>query len=212
MSALPMETICCSPPESVPETCADLSFKRGKSPYTSSSRDSIFHGPFPVMKVRAQGQIIRDAETGKQLPALGNHGYPFFDNGGGGKPFNGLSLKSDIPFGRRHNPRHRLEQGGFPGAVGTDDGYDTALPHMKRHALQGANRPVKDLDFSASRTGLFIAQIRLDYAGVRPNGRRWTLGNFGPVIQDQDFIGNGHDHFHVMLHQDHGNAPFYPGP
>src|SRR4030095_3555009 len=56
--------------------------------------------------------------------------------------------------------------------------------------------------------GLAVTEIRLDDARVRPHLVRRALGDLLAHVEHGDAIGDVHDHAHVVLDQDDGDAPF----
>src|SRR6266850_4498459 len=60
---------------------------------------------------------------------------------------------------------------------------------------------------TSRRVGFRLSEVRLDHARVGPNLVRRALGNLLAHVQDRDPVGDVHDHAHVVLDQDHGDAP-----
>ena len=69
MSARPMASICCSPPESVPATCARRSASRGKSSSTRARSDGT---PESDARVGAHREVLLDGEAREHAAPLGN--------------------------------------------------------------------------------------------------------------------------------------------
>src|SRR2546428_1814076 len=60
---------------------------------------------------------------------------------------------------------------------------------------------------SSSADGLGLAEICLDDARVRPHIVGRALGDLLAHVEHRDTVGDVHDHAHVVLDQDHGDAP-----
>src|SRR3989442_10130492 len=59
----------------------------------------------------------------------------------------------------------------------------------------------------SSADGLGLAEIGLDDAWIRPHVVGGALGDLLAHVEHRDAIGDVHDHAHVVLDQDHGDAP-----
>src|SRR4029450_2310974 len=76
-------------------------------------------------------------------------------------------------------------------------------------AFRRSNRESVVSATGASGAGvLAVTEIRLDDARVRPHLVRRALGDLLAHVGEGDAIGDVHDHAHVVLDQDDGDAPF----
>src|SRR5262247_2933532 len=79
----------------------------------------------------------------------------------------------------------------------------------RSRAFRRSNRERVISATGASGAGvLTVAEIGLDDARVRAHLVRRALGDLLAHVEHGDAIGDVHDHAHVMLDQDHGDAPF----
>ena len=108
------------------------------------------------------------------------------------------------------------------GPVRADQGDDLPLVDLKRYPFQGMDMPVVAVDILNCQAGschfllmlsgnCAAAQVGLDHPGVAADLRRRALGDFLPVIHDADILGNVHDHPHIVLDQQDGDAHFHRG-
>ena len=71
ISARPIASICCSPPDIVPAVCRRRSFSRGKSAKTRST--SLAHRRAVAADVRAHREVLLDRQRAEHAAALGHH-------------------------------------------------------------------------------------------------------------------------------------------
>src|SRR5215510_2987419 len=60
---------------------------------------------------------------------------------------------------------------------------------------------------ASRRVGLRLSKVRLDHPWVGPDLIGCALGDLLAHVQHRDAVGDVHDHAHVVLDQDHGDAP-----
>ena len=86
INALPMASICCSPPERVPALCPDRAFNTGKTSHTQSSVSRrVF---LAVFTEAPTSRFSRMLMRGKSLLPSGTMQIPFSTILWGGKPVN----------------------------------------------------------------------------------------------------------------------------
>src|SRR5262252_7590512 len=79
----------------------------------------------------------------------------------------------------------------------------------RSRALRRSSRERVVSATGASGAGvLAVAEVRLDDARVRAHLVRRALGDLLAHVEHGDAIGDVHDHAHVVLDQDDGDAPF----
>ena len=91
-------------------------------------------------------QIFFDAHILQDLPAFRYEGYAFMDDLIGFRTRKGRPFKADFPFPGRHQPHNGFHGRRFPGAIGTDEGNDTAFPYGQADTLEGHDAAVSGYD------------------------------------------------------------------
>src|SRR3989338_6270595 len=88
-------------------------------------------GPFvghPAVAAASEGaghqHVVQDRELGEEPDELERAGDPAPADAAGRPPGDGLALEPDLAAGRADAPRDGVEEGGLPGAVGTDEADD----------------------------------------------------------------------------------------
>ena len=109
--------------------------------------------------------------------------------------------------GDRLDAGEAAQQRGLAGAVGADDGDDLAGVDREVDAVQHLDAAVagaQALDVKHGRPP--VPEVGLDDLGVAADDRGLALGDLLAVVEDDDVVRDAHDHLHVVLHEQDGDA------
>ena len=144
ISARPIASICCSPPDIVPAFWFSRSWSRGNSSKTRSRSSEVVRTA-PV--VGAEIEVLADRHPGEAVPALGRRARcPRSTIWWAGTRVMSSPPKRDRARARRRQPRDRAQRRRLPGPVGADQRDDLALLDGQRHALQRLDLAVVRVD------------------------------------------------------------------
>ena len=144
ISALPMASICCSPPESDRAHCLRRSFSRGK--WWNTSSRSLAISALSRAQEGAGAQILLDRQVGKYAAAFGHMRDAERHDLLRRKPVDALAGEDDLAPAEPHKARDRPQGGALAGAVGADDGDDAAVGHVHVDAFERGDLVVVDVD------------------------------------------------------------------
>ena len=124
ISARPMASICCSPPDSVPPFCATRSLRRGNSAEHALEVRSLLRGRAGE---GAHLEVLEDRQAREDPPALGRVADAQLDElvRGDGCEMS-APRSSTVPCAGWQQPADRLERRRLAGAVGADERDDLA--------------------------------------------------------------------------------------
>ena len=143
ISARPMASICCSPPDMVPASWSLRSCRRGKMVNTLSMSASDVG--LVVADVGAHLQVFGDGHAGEHAAAFGHHGQALLDQVPGTLAPDALAQVFDVAIVDRQDAGDGLHGGGLAGAVGADQRDQFAFAHFEIHALDGLDAAVGHL-------------------------------------------------------------------
>src|SRR5210317_1042188 len=67
---------------------------------------------------------------------------------------------------------------------------------------------ISGLKSQFGKSGVRASQVGIDHMLIMLNLFRWTLGNLGAKVQDEDAIRDIHHHSHIMFKENYGHSPF----
>ncbi len=110
--------------------------------------DPLEVGLDPVIApaVGAHHEVLLDAQTLEDAPALGDMGDPAKHDLVGGHAGQRLVVERDRALPRRHQPGNGLERGRLAGSIVAEDGDDFAAAHLDPDALEGVDLVVEDVE------------------------------------------------------------------
>ena len=173
VSARPMASICCSPPESSPARRSISRSSAGK--YSQRARD------VGVPACGAEAQVLGDGQLEEQRSVLGDVREAGARDLVRGPVRHALPEHLDVAGDDRQQPRHRQQRRRLAGAVRSEQHDDLAAVHREREVADDgdavvAGRQAADLeadDPSWPFLGSRRAEVRLDHVRVaRHLGRR----------------------------------------
>ena len=145
ISARPIATICCSPPESVPACCDLRSARRGKE--RVDTLEVALHLLVAARALeRAHLQVLEHAHPREEPPPLGRLRDPELHDLVRGPIRDLLALEADRSPPRAVEAVDRAERRRLAGAVRADQRDDLALPDVDRDALERFDRAVVGVD------------------------------------------------------------------
>ena len=129
ISARPIASICCSPPDSVPPSWWVRSRSRGKRSITRSTSglDRLL-----VAGEGAHLEVLEDGHPREDPASLGGVADADHDELVGSGPRDVLALEDDVATARVEQAADRLEGRRLAGAVRPDQGHDLALLDRER--------------------------------------------------------------------------------
>ena len=123
ISARPIASICCSPPESRLAMLSMRSASRGNSAHTLSK----VQGSADVAAVGGGGdQVLARGQVRKHLPSLRHQADAQLGHAVGRQPADLLAVEPDRAGGRRRQPHDRAHGGGLAHAVAAHQGHHLA--------------------------------------------------------------------------------------
>ena len=142
MSARPMATICCSPPESVPGELA---------PALVQEREERVHafvvlGIAAAVEVGAHLEVLEDGHRAEQPPVLGDDRHSLANAVARRPPRDILAGERDRARARADDPEHRLQRGGLPGRVAAEQADELARADRQVRVLEDVHLPVVGVD------------------------------------------------------------------
>ena len=129
--ARPIASICCSPPESEPASCAWRSFSRGNSANTRSS-DHDAAGA----RLRRHHQVLAHGERAEHAAALRHQADALAGDGLGREPRDRLAEQRDRAAARPQKPHDGRHAGGLAGAVAAEQAEQAAGLQREADAVQ----------------------------------------------------------------------------
>ena len=125
ISARPIASICCSPPDSVPAFCVRRSFSRGNRSKTRSMSVAIV--ALVVAQERAELEVLRAPScAGRCAGPPGSGRCPARTTSCAFEPVISLALEVHLAASRLEQPGDRAHRGRLAGTVGADQGDDLA--------------------------------------------------------------------------------------
>ena len=112
-----------------------------------------------------------------------------------------------------HDARDGEQRGALARSVGAEQRDDFARPDLESNLLENLDRTVTGVDLGKSEHGdavlpgallALVAEVGLDHRGILPHLFRRAVRDGHAVVEDENFVGDRHHHFHVMLDQKHG--------
>ena len=143
ISARPIASICCSPPESVTPMLPPRSASRGNSTWIFSS---VQGSGFPRRLPEAATRFSRTVRFGKIWRPSGHQADAEFCNLVGGKIARLLPAEADRAGARRRQPHDGADGGGLAHAVAAHQRDHLARLDRQRHAEQHLAQAVAGLD------------------------------------------------------------------
>jgi hypothetical protein len=98
------------------------------------------------MNVSAKHQIVHDRGVGKEFNILKSAGDSLSGDTVRSFPHQILTIQGDFPMIRFIYSIDQIEDGGFAGSVGTDNGKDGILFHLKTDIVDGRQTPETDVE------------------------------------------------------------------
>ena len=120
-------------------------------------------------------------------------------------------IQQNLPLGGIHQTGDRHQRRGLSGAVGTDQGNDAVVRHLKRDTVQCRNVSVIHLEIfhlqhklplRSAKSGAF-SEIGFLHLLVVLNFLRIALAKLLTVVQHHNVVANVHNEFQVMLNDDY---------
>ena len=133
------ETICCSPPDSIPARSFQRLARNGNS---DAARSRISRRSWRDAPRSPTTRFSATVRPGEQRPALGDEDQPAAGAGVPRQRCHVLAVEEHRPGACLDDTGDRRRQRGLPGAVGTEDRADGAGGHLERHVAQGPQRAV----------------------------------------------------------------------
>ena len=127
--ARPMASICCSPPDRVPATCLQRSFRRGKlliDLLDGVSDLALGAGIGAHLQILLHGQLEEDPASFRA------ERHALADDLVGGGAQQGGTLEFDGAGARLQQTADGVQGGGFAGAVRADQGDDLTLVYTSK--------------------------------------------------------------------------------
>ena len=163
ISARPIASICCSPPDSVPPTWVRRSASRGNVSNTQSScsRCSALRREFPP--VATHFEVLGDGHPGEHAAALRRLDQAVGDPAVRLDPGDVLALEPHRARRQRPQTRDGAHHRGLAGTVGAQQRHQLALAHRQRNTVQRFDSAVVHDD---------VADLEQDRPGRRRRFRR----------------------------------------
>src|SRR2546428_10567832 len=212
MSARPIASICCSPPDSVPAFWRRRSKRTGNSSYTRASAAATRAGSATVY-----APISRFSSTviwGKTSRPCGTYARPRRSTRSGRIPVISSPLKTTRPLFGRRNPTIVLNAVAFPAPLGPITVTISPTPTLSE--TQDVDRAVAPDELvggeelrahTAARVRHGSAtEVRFDDALVGLDHARRPLGDLLAVVQHEHGLAEPHDDLHVVLDEQDGLA------
>src|SRR5258705_4223175 len=209
MSARPIASICCSPPDRVPATWVTRSARRGNNPKTRSRSPAI-----PASLLR-YAPIVRFSRTVRRLKLRrpsGTCATPRATIACGGTSRSDRSWRVMAPRVGWSSPEIVLSVVVFPAPLLPRSVTISPCPTSRPTPLSARISPYDTSSDSTlstrlrPRPGAALAQVGFDHRRVALDLARRPLGDLLAVIEHRDPVGDLHDHAHVVLDQDNGDA------
>ena len=208
ISARAIATICCSPPESVPASCARRSYSSGKS--VVDALEVLLRRP--AAQVRAHLQVLEHRHRREQPAVLRDDRDPAADPVRVGRRVTSSPPSSTLPGPRPDDPEDRLQRRRLPGRVAAEEAHELALAHLDVHVLEDVDQPVVGVDPLESeqraRRSRSFPRRRSERRGRPrpPSGRsrplERALGDLHAVVERDHAVGDALDDVHVVLDQE----------
>ncbi len=117
-------------------------------------------------------------------------------------------MPGDFSAAHRHDASDGEKRGALAGAVGSEQRDDFPRADFKRQVLEHFDGAISGADLVELQHGAlrgdFLAEIGLDDLRVVAHFFRRAVGDLHAVVEDENFVGNGHDDFHVMFDEQDG--------
>ena len=172
-----------------------------------------------VDDVGAHLQVLGDREAGEDAPAFGHQAQAGLVHDVRGQVADVLAFQQHLALAGVQQAGDGAQGGGLAGAVGADEGDDLALLDREGDAHQGMDVAVVGVDVfqfeqahgclltpTGRGAGGALAKVGFDDLRVRGDLRGQALGDLLAVVHHVDVLGNVHDHLHVVLDQQDGDA------
>ena len=141
ISARPIASICCSPPDSEPASWACRSYSRGNS---RNTRSIVQSGPppFACADLRRDHQILAHGQRAEHAPALRHETDALARDDVGREAGDRLAVQADRAAARLEEAHDRRHAGGLAGAVAAEQAEQaTRLQRERaRRAARGCRR------------------------------------------------------------------------
>ena len=165
ISARPIISICCSPPDSVPACCL-----RTLAQAREIVIDALELGRLRCLRrwqPGAERQIVaRRSCSGKISRPSGTCTMPRATMPVDRKAAEILALEPDAPAGQRHDAGDAVERRGLAGAVGAEQAHDLAGRDGERHVLERADLAVARRDGPRAQACAALPEIGLDHLRI----------------------------------------------
>ena len=145
ISARPMASICCSPPESVPASWLRRSRRRGNRLNTRCAM-LLDACPLAAEAVGAHVQVFVHSEGREYLAPFGRVRDAQVDDLVGGHVTDRAACYPHIPLAGAEQPADGAQDRGFARAVRPNQRHDLPRPHGKRDPLEGMHVSVVGVD------------------------------------------------------------------
>src|SRR5216683_3047907 len=212
MSARPIASICCSPPESVPASCVMRSLRRGKSSKTRSMSFWI-----PAASFRRNAPIRRLSITcirGNRRRPSGAWQMPRPTMSCAGILPMSLPSKTIVPLGGCMSPEIVRRVVVLPAPLLPMSATTSPCPTDSVMPRSARTRPYRASTLSSSRSAIrrpspvpsgAFAEVRLDDPLIPADRLRWAEGDELAVVEHRDVPRDSHDHLHVVLDEEDGD-------
>jgi hypothetical protein len=139
-----MATICCSPPDKVPEALPPpLLQAREQGEHLLLGLRTALAG---LAAQRAEVEVLLDAHLHEQAPGLGHVHQAELDEPERLDTAQGLATVDDLTLPRPQDAGNGLERGRLAGAVGADQRHDLGTTDGERQVPQHLDVAVEDVD------------------------------------------------------------------
>ena len=205
-----MASICCSPPDSVPALLRLTllePWEESVDPFVVGEDRRLVGA-----RERAHLQVLVDRHPAEDPTTFRRLADPELDDLVRLPVIDPLAAEGDLALPRPEEPGDRPKRRRLAGTVRSDERDDLTLVDRERHATQRMDRPVEGVDVGQfqqrHRSGLrrAAAEVCLDDLRVRADVDWRPLGDDLAVVEDGHPVADAHDHPHVVLDEQDGQA------
>src|SRR5262245_13175211 len=206
MSARPMASICCWPPDSVPASCSRRSWRTGK---VSKTRSMSSRTPLPPVQMKApSSRCSSTVICGQILRSSGQCAMPRRTMRSEAAPWIGLPRNVMVPVSGARSPEIVRRTVVLPAPLAPISATSSPLFTESETWSSTRVRPRCSVTLSRESTGgLVDAKVGLDDAGVCAHLLGSAFGDLFAVVDHDDAVGDRHDDVHVVLDQNDGEPP-----
>ena len=163
----------------------------------------------PIATIRSEAQVLLGRQAGERAAPLGHVRDTEARDLLGGQAIDAPPVEDDASFARDHPADRAAEASKFSRAVGAEDHGHPSAPDLEIDVVEDVASPVagaQALDREQAHDAV-PRYARMTSRSFFTSGGDPVCADATPEIEDDHPVRDPHDHVHVMLDEQDGQAP-----